>query len=102
MIRRPPRSTLFPYTTLFRSKRLIEEAQCCAGSPAPADQAALAVHGEVIEVPTGVPSWRSEEKPSELRPAQNLEGRLWLEKKNNPEQPQPPDSPRYHTPTLQS
>src|SRR5215213_10956933 len=64
MIRRPPRSTLFPYTTLFRSRRgsprqaRILETRCCAPLRA-----------------------RSEEHTSELQSLTNLVCRLLLEKK---------------------
>src|SRR5204863_2516657 len=66
MIRRPPRSTLFPYTTLFRSK------PACP-SPIPPQQAAPA-RGR----PTGD---RSEEHTSELQSRRDLVCRLLLEKK---------------------
>src|SRR5256886_11391049 len=78
MIRRPPRSTLFPYTTLFRSTT--------ASSPAyTPDEMMAAVaarelrDGEVVFVGIGLP--RSEEHTSELQSQSNLVCRLLLEKK---------------------
>src|SRR2546430_10293946 len=79
MIRRPPRSTLFPYTTLFRSPRaslaLLRPASrrsnTCASS-----RAAL---GPARESPAN----RSEEHTSELQSQSNLVCRLLLEKKKN-------------------
>src|SRR5256885_17018440 len=68
MIRRPPRSTLFPYTTLFRSA-----APCC-GSRAACSTASLIR-------PRKNPRWRSEEHTSELQSPCNLVCRLLLEKK---------------------
>src|SRR2546430_6633026 len=71
MIRRPPRSTLFPYTTLFRSPTRIAWAVRSsrrAGSSSARDQAA------------GSRS-RSEEHTSELQSQSNLVCRLLLEKK---------------------
>src|SRR6266571_6832580 len=65
MIRRPPRSTLFPYTTLFRSPT----------GAAKADAVARALEGEEA------PSRRSEEHTSELQSHVNLVCRLLLEKK---------------------
>src|SRR5260370_8609378 len=62
MIRRPPRSTLFPYTTLFRSPPPPACWTCCTG--------------------TGCSS-RSEEHTSELQSHLNLVCRLLLEKKKN-------------------
>src|SRR6266511_5717503 len=61
MIRRPPRSTLFPYTTLFRSRSRRWACRTAAGS---------------------APRWpRSEEHTSELQSRENLVCRLLLEKK---------------------
>src|SRR2546427_2217531 len=65
MIRRPPRSTLFPYTTLFRSH--------AAG--APRERSAPRVMSPEI------PAARSEEHTSELQSQSNLVCRLLLEKK---------------------
>src|SRR2546430_13314056 len=62
MIRRPPRSTLFPYTTLFRSRRWTRS--CVADC-----------------FPLVRPSGRSEEHTSELQSQSNLVCRLLLEKK---------------------
>src|SRR3712207_8248279 len=84
MIRRPPRSTLFPYTTLFRSEGGADEA---AG---PADAGAHQHHARVVDVlgevhevdvePFGHGT-RSEEHTSELQSRQYLVCRLLLEKK---------------------
>src|SRR2546430_13409617 len=96
MIRRPPRSTLFPYTTLFRSfladrerarsieRRVREGVRACEGHPA--------ILGYAIgnEIPASIVRWhgrrrierRSEEHTSELQSQSNLVCRLLLEKKN--------------------
>src|SRR6266487_5240810 len=66
MIRRPPRSTLFPYTTLFRSP----SAGCCR------------TNGSKRSRPPSA-RWRSEEHTSELQSPVHLVCRLLLEKKNN-------------------
>src|SRR2546430_12095569 len=66
MIRRPPRSTLFPYTTLFRS---ISAASTGCAAPAPCSWTARAF------------APRSEEHTSELQSQSNLVCRLLLEKK---------------------
>src|SRR2546426_4052837 len=68
MIRRPPRSTLFPYTTLFRSVLRGEGA-------------ASASSVRAIAVVPSLPSARSEEHTSELQSPCNLVCRLLLEKK---------------------
>src|SRR3712207_7782930 len=90
MIRRPPRSTLFPYTTLFRSKRYHPAAFCAAllnsqpmGFYAPAQLVRDAKeHGvEVRPVDVNASGWRSEEHTSELQSRQYLVCRLLLEKK---------------------
>src|SRR2546430_13325307 len=72
MIRRPPRSTLFPYTTLFRSLRLVGAH---ADDGRFEDAVVLAV-GDVVH--------RSEEHTSELQSQSNLVCRLLLEKKKRP------------------
>src|SRR2546427_7180870 len=69
MIRRPPRSTLFPYTTLFRSRGSAEAAQPSA------EQSATRA------VPAVRATARSEEHTSELQSQSNLVCRLLLEKK---------------------
>src|SRR5207249_10716409 len=69
MLRRPPRSTLFPYTTLFRSH---------CGRPTPARGAA----GQLCGIRAGLASaGRSEEHTSELQSRFDLVCRLLLEKK---------------------
>src|SRR5256885_8775306 len=82
MIRRPPRSTLFPYTTLFRSLELgARNRRAHAGC----------MRGRHQDVLAGLPraftahgnSDRSEEHTSELQSPCNLVCRLLLEKKNN-------------------
>src|SRR2546422_4593383 len=87
MIRRPPRSTLFPYTTLFRSQigpLLLGLASHDQGVDRPADQD-LKVRGrerlgEVVERPLQQ-RLRSEEHTSELQSRLHLVCRLLLEKK---------------------
>src|SRR2546425_8968595 len=98
MIRRPPRSTLFPYTTLFRSLPLAVERVRWVGEPvvavaaesrAAADDAAALVRVEYAPLPAvldpeaalapGAP--RSEEHTSELQSLAYLVCRLLLEKK---------------------
>src|SRR5258707_3596285 len=74
MIRRPPRSTLFPYTTLFRS------TQCHAGRPRPGHPHA-AVAGRAAGAQGRDGEGRSEEHTSELQSRQYLVCRLLLEKK---------------------
>src|SRR5690348_18139281 len=69
MIRRPPRSTLFPYTTLFRSR-----ASRSPRWPVPLPQNSVARH-------FGSPEPRSEEHTSELQSPVHLVCRLLLEKK---------------------
>src|SRR5690348_17552953 len=74
MIRRPPRSTLFPYTTLFRSR-----GRHGARPPRPDGDVAGAPDGDVEDL--GV---RSEEHTSELQSPVHLVCRLLLEKKKKP------------------
>src|SRR2546430_12004850 len=72
MIRRPPRSTLFPYTTLFRSSPLPGSAEPDLGS---------CVQWSTYMTPNA----RSEEHTSELQSQSNLVCRLLLEKKKQKE-----------------
>src|SRR3989454_7740916 len=92
MIRRPPRSTLFPYTTLFRSR-----SGCRRRSPVSTKKHAVKVMigGEEYTVRSDLPpeytrevaayvdQARSEEHTSELQSPCNLVCRLLLEKKKN-------------------
>src|SRR3712207_8954576 len=89
MIRRPPRSTLFPYTTLFRSLVPAELAPEGGGHP----EVTAEVHLEALDhLAGGVPDHRtlepdvggrSEEHTSELQSRQYLVCRLLLEKKKH-------------------
>src|SRR2546430_12387950 len=74
MIRRPPRSTLFPYTTLFRSHDVGPHA---AGAQRQAFAAPSVTNDDQS------PAGRSEEHTSELQSQSNLVCRLLLEKKKN-------------------
>src|SRR5689334_23903249 len=77
MIRRPPRSTLFPYTTLFRSVRpRVGVVAVAGGGGAHRDDRALQVGA-----PDGDHAARSEEHTSELQSQFHLVCRLLLEKK---------------------
>src|SRR3712207_7072655 len=86
MIRRPPRSTLFPYTTLFRSNSDAEDATVLR--PAPARKAANPAISAAPVLP-GAPPTRSEEHTSELQSRQYLVCRLLLEKKKQQEACEP-------------
>src|SRR3712207_8512306 len=95
MIRRPPRSTLFPYTTLFRSR--LRKCGARRGQGGGQDQGRKeAVHGGLLAGLGGagcaageqeprlvVPAARSEEHTSELQSRQYLVCRLLLEKKKD-------------------
>src|SRR5436190_18309069 len=72
MIRRPPRSTLFPYTTLFRSL-----------SAAPASARVTDTEPVIRSITLRPDAPRSEEHTSELQSHSDLVCRLLLEKKNN-------------------
>src|SRR5258707_5150217 len=90
MIRRPPRSTLFPYTTLFRSEWIAKRQQVAAmydelltglpvQTPAVADGSSHVYYMYTIQAER-----RSEEHTSELQSRQYLVCRLLLEKKEQP------------------
>src|SRR3989442_6339669 len=84
MIRRPPRSTLFPYTTLFRSAHLADPNNAWMPlDPSSPESAYLKSHPEwVMHGRPGAPSKeRSEEHTSELQSRPHLVCRLLLEKK---------------------
>src|SRR5690348_17782771 len=95
MIRRPPRSTLFPYTTLFRSQGADVRAPVAADLGLVADAAERHAHELAVEsardrladrrlAGAGRPDQgRSEEHTSELQSPVHLVCRLLLEKKNN-------------------
>src|SRR5258707_5945852 len=94
MIRRPPRSTLFPYTTLFRStaREMLAKGNALAPIIYPAENKADAWSGWIFarisldEATTHRPCSqqdRSEEHTSELQSRQYLVCRLLLEKKKN-------------------
>src|SRR3712207_8087136 len=88
MIRRPPRSTLFPYTTLFRSQELAVEPPAgereTGGRPGLGDLVGV-VDGDVVDPPGVQIEGRSEEHTSELQSRQYLVCRLLLEKKKRRE-----------------
>src|SRR5258707_7174690 len=87
MIRRPPRSTLFPYTTLFRSGKAARAHRPpgAATVARPVDATPCTRRGlEVVEPGVAPPvERRSEEHTSELQSRQYLVCRLLLETKNN-------------------
>src|SRR5438876_8929476 len=81
MIRRPPRSTLFPYTTLFRSR--MTNTFMLAGESDPAD------------IIRSTPRGRSEEHTSELQSPVHLVCRLLLEKKKKKKLKNPPQPDKH-------
>src|SRR3712207_8341244 len=96
MIRRPPRSTLFPYTTLFRSPRAklnnTEPLPRGRRPPAPGHTSCTCNGSQhpqrrpLSNSQTALPKIRSEEHTSELQSRQYLVCRLLLEKKTSPMQ----------------
>src|SRR5437773_9117209 len=83
MLRRPPRSTLFPYTTLFRSVRDDRDAR----DPRDRSRAGDSARAESVvrrSVLPGARHRRSEEHTSELQSHHDLVCRLLLEKKKEP------------------
>src|SRR3712207_6873638 len=93
MIRRPPRSTLFPYTTLFRSHRRfmlsagISGTAAMASTPSRSNACSALLDAAIIRsayrADIKIFAQRSEEHTSELQSRQYLVCRLLLEKKNN-------------------
>src|SRR5258708_26853431 len=80
MIRRPPRSTLFPYTTLFRSKFNVQVSQIQPGRVELPPGATLQLDAGEAKPPR-LRVFRSEEHTSELQSPDHLVCRLLLEKK---------------------
>src|SRR5687767_15399594 len=78
MIRRPPRSTLFPYTTLFRSEATVA---CTLAAPSRVASAAATGSPGATWTPESAQATRSEEHTSELQSLAYLVCRLLLEKK---------------------
>src|SRR5258708_4232257 len=77
MIRRPPRSTLFPYTTLFRSNMVSRDV-----APASSTRSQSSAQLSAAAPLRGSEERRSEEHTSELQSPDHLVCRLLLEKKN--------------------
>src|SRR5205809_4235783 len=77
MIRRPPRSTLFPYTTLFRSRDRVNVLEIGVAPPLRHPPAKLGLAIGIVHIN------RSEEHTSELQSRLHLVCRLLLEKKKN-------------------
>src|SRR2546427_4335958 len=101
MIRRPPRSTLFPYTTLFRSQEELPLRHAIALPHRDPGDAAGDIGAQVHLLLRLDLAARSEEHTSELQSQSNLVCRLLLEKKKISEtwpsldcRPPPPLSPR--------
>src|SRR5690348_17907065 len=88
MVRPPPRSTLFPYTTLFRSLIHIKAPRCCLS------QSQTRLHGGKAKIDDSSLRRRlvrSEEHTSELQSPVHIVCRLLLEKKNLPGRRDRPD-----------
>src|SRR5260370_25138445 len=87
MIRRPPRSTLFPYTTLFRSRqddsraRAVQAREKISGAEVGEELDRRQVQRHLQRASRGDRALRSEEHTSELQSHLNLVCRLLLEKK---------------------
>src|SRR5260370_31712572 len=98
MIRRPPRSTLFPYTTLFRSQHAINITLASKQTLSIAD-------GQQALLAPGIPELqkaRSEEHTSELQSHLNLVCRLLLEKKKKKTNKIDPRNYSHYSPTQTS
>src|SRR3712207_7271048 len=90
MMRRPPRSTLFPYTTLFRSAGSAEQIELYYAFPLDQEAESLSLFRTTVVISgialtlfvVGIALLRSEEHTSELQSRQYLVCRLLLDKKN--------------------
>src|SRR5438270_3829286 len=86
MIRRPPRSTLFPYTTLFRSQNAGLRALVRVGFAESSGMGQLQAYEQAFAIDPFRTIQRSEEHTSELQSQSNLVCRLLLEKKKKKKQ----------------
>src|SRR3712207_7591754 len=84
MLRRPPRSTLFPYTTLFRSPIADPAARASKGEPLMSKVCLAVLAAAALTASSAM--LRSEEHTSELQSRQYLVCRLLLEKEKSPGQ----------------
>src|SRR2546430_9240643 len=89
MIRRPPRSTLFPYTNALPISIGIASSLIPQGLPAEINTALAQAANKLAKARALVKKLRSEEHTSELQSQSNLVCRLLLEKKKNNELPSP-------------
>src|SRR5438093_7459800 len=97
MTRRPPRSTLFPYTTLFRSDRRGQYNKALSLQANRCSRAAAGFRSPQQELPRCRPTpRRSEEHTSELQSLTNLVCRLLLEKKKKNNQPNNEEIQKTH------
>src|SRR5688572_32348520 len=102
MIRRPPRSTLFPYTTLFRSSCSTpanERRRVAPNAPPTGCRAMRDVKIRMALHPVGGALGRSEEHTSELQSQSNLVCRLLLEKKKKTQYTSTPPCHTRHSTT---
>src|SRR5690348_17671471 len=98
MLRPPPRSTLFPYTTLFRSSTIAPMSWPSISTASQPNDSNLARTSPVSITSSVVPSvWRSEEHTSELQSPVHLVCRLLLEKKKQNRQPSSPANQHLYT-----
>src|SRR2546430_8082871 len=100
MIRRPPRSTLFPYTTLFRSDRCWSDPARSAPSSGRDRASGTGTARRCRPCPARAGTARSEEHTSELQSQSNLVCRLLLEKKKKIRTSSHNDSPHARLPYL--
>src|SRR5947199_4413760 len=90
MIRQPPRATLFPYTTLFRSADLLQSParQSAWSSISRLNVSPKVMYAATLLIPSkSCTRWRSEEHTSELQSLRHLVCRLLLEKKKKKHRP---------------
>src|SRR2546427_4146754 len=101
MIRRPPRSTLFPYTTLFRSCAPVPRVARASAPRRTTERGKRTLFGNATTSYVREAAPRSEEHTSELQSQSNLVCRLLLEKKKKNQQSvhhkPPPNTVSRHT-----